>query len=653
MRKKVVANLLTIIMLGTILNSTQTSPVYAAQNLGTAAVHVVAKDGGYDQTLPDLPFQKANAAQSNNYVKVYPKEKRQTFLGVGGAMTESAAYNIQKLTPEQQEEVYEAYFGESGAKYSVLRSTIGSADFSTRSYSYNDTEEPDPELKNFSIEKDWDYIIPAIQKAQSYRPNLKFFAAPWAPPAWMKNSGVRRGQTGTAGLNFIDNSVKPEYYESYANYLTKYIQEYQKIGIDVYALSIQNEAQNNPKWEAATWSTDAVVDFIGNHLGPTLEKNQLDPQVLIWDWDKGNDPMHHDGFIKFNKNVLSNANAKKYIDGIAFHWYAGDLWHEISGVPMWSEDFYSLDEIKAQFPDIHLYATEACQEKGPWFGSFDPADRYIYDILNDFEHGTETWIDWNLVLDKDGGPTQGVVNQCHAPIMLDQDNNVCYQPSYYILKEISRNVQPGTISIKTTTDTDVVKTAVIDDSGMISVMLGNVTNEEKNITLVDDDRSVDITLQPHSLTTVKYSSNYEPDESIDETLPETMVKPIAATASSYEKNPIYNYQASSAIDNKMNTRWASDWTNQEDITFELLSRSTVCGIQLNFENGYDALYDIQVSDDGENFKTVKTVMIEEMQSPDVTVSFEPVKARYVRFQGIQRNNKYGYSIYDANIIVKQ
>lgn len=653
MRKKVVANLLTIIMLGTILNSTQTSPVYAAQNLGTAAVHVVAKDGGYDQTLPDLPFQKANAAQSNNYVKVYPKEKRQTFLGVGGAMTESAAYNIQKLTPEQQEEVYEAYFGESGAKYSVLRSTIGSADFSTRSYSYNDTEEPDPELKNFSIEKDWDYIIPAIQKAQSYRPNLKFFAAPWAPPAWMKNSGVRRGQTGTAGLNFIDNSVKPEYYESYANYLTKYIQEYQKIGIDVYALSIQNEAQNNPKWEAATWSTDAVVDFIGNHLGPTLEKNQLDPQVLIWDWDKGNDPMHHDGFIKFNKNVLSNANAKKYIDGIAFHWYAGDLWHEISGVPMWSEDFYSLDEIKTQFPDIHLYATEACQEKGPWFGSFDPADRYIYDILNDFEHGTETWIDWNLVLDKDGGPTQGVVNQCHAPIMLDQDNNVCYQPSYYILKEISRNVQPGTISIKTTTDTDVVKTAVIDDSGMISVMLGNVTNEEKNITLVDDDRSVDITLQPHSLTTVKYSSNYEPDESIDETLPETMVKPIAATASSYEKNPIYNYQASSAIDNKMNTRWASDWTNQEDITFELLSRSTVCGIQLNFENGYDALYDIQVSDDGENFKTVKTVMIEEMQSPDVTVSFEPVKARYVRFQGIQRNNKYGYSIYDANIIVKQ
>lgn len=653
MRRKVVAGMLTFAMFGMSLSSFSPTQVCAADDLGKVEVHVSAKEGGYDQTLPDLQFEKADAAQSSGYVKVYPDEKRQTFLGVGGAMTESAAYNLQKLSKEQQEEVYEAYFGESGAKYSVLRSTIGSADFSTRSYSYNDTEEPDPDLKNFSIEKDWDYIIPAIQKAQSYRPDIKFFAAPWAPPAWMKNSGVRRGQTGTAGLNFVDNSVKPEYYKSYANYLVKYIQEYEKVGIDVYSLSMQNEAQNNPKWEAATWSTDAVIDFVGNYLGPALEENQLDPQLLIWDWDKGNDPMHHDGFIDFNTKVLSDANARKYIDGIAFHWYAGDLWHEMQGVPMWSEDFYSLDEVKAKFPDIHLYATEGCQEKGPWFGSYDPADRYIYDILNDFEHGTEGWIDWNLVLDRDGGPTQGVVNQCHAPIMLDENNNVCYQPSYYILKQISRTVQPGTVSIKSATDMDIAKTAVLDEEGMISVMLGNVTDEEKTVTVVDADRSVDVTLKPHSLTTVKYDSNYQPDDSIDSSLPDVLVKPIAAEASSYEKNPIYNYQAESAIDDSMRTRWASDWTNQEYITFELSSRATVSGIELKFENGYDALYDIQVSDDGKNFKTVKTVMIEEMNAPEVTVKFDPVKARYVRFQGIQRNNRYGYSICDTNILVKQ
>ena len=219
MKRKVMAGMLTFAMLGMSLGGFQTPQVQAAEDLGRVGVHVSAKEGGYDETLPDLHFKKADATKTSGYVKVYPEEKRQTFLGVGGAMTESAAYNLQKLSKEKQEEVYEAYFGENGAKYSVLRSTIGSADFSTRSYSYNDTEEPDPELKNFSIEKDWDYIIPAVKKAQSYRPDIKFFAAPWAPPAWMKKSGVRRGQTGTAGINFVDNSVKPEYYESYANYL--------------------------------------------------------------------------------------------------------------------------------------------------------------------------------------------------------------------------------------------------------------------------------------------------------------------------------------------------------------------------------------------------------------------------------------------------
>ena len=118
---------------------------------------------------------------------------------------------------------------------------------------------------------------------------------------------------------------------------------------------------------------------------------------------------------------------------------------------------------------------------------------------------------------------------------------------------------------------DIAKTAVMDDEGMISVMIGNITDQEKKITLIDDDRSVDVTLKPHSLTTLKYDSDYEPDENIDEALPDKAVKPIAATASSYEKNPIYNYQASSAIDDNMKTRWASDWKNQENITFELSS----------------------------------------------------------------------------------
>ena len=255
----------------------------------------------------------------------------------------------------------------------------------------------------------------------------------------MKKSGVRRGQTGTAALNFINNSLNPIYYNSYADYFVKYIKAYENEGIPVYSLSMQNESQNNPKWEACTWKPEEAAKFVGGYLGPALEANNINTKLLIWDWDKGNDLMHGDGFIKYNTTVLSDKNARKYIDGIAFHWYAGDVWHEIAGKPMWSKDFYSLDEIKERFPDINLYATEACQEKGPWLGSFEPADR----------------------------------------------------------------------SIETKSDMDIVKTAVKDNDGSISVLLGNITDNKKTVSVIDGGKAVEVTLLPHSLTTLRYQDDGE------------------------------------------------------------------------------------------------------------------------------------------------
>lgn len=477
------------------------------EDFAYADVTTIAKADGFDEETVQVPFTESAAAPKSKYITVDSNATGQTMLGLGGAMTESAAYNIAKLSPEKQAEIYEAYYGESGARYALTRSSIGSADFSTRSYSYDDSSKADPQLTKFSIEKDFDYIIPAIRMIQQYNPSVKFFAAPWAPPAWMKKSGKRQGGLATGGISLVNNAMDPKYYEAYANYLVKYCQEYAKAGIPVFSLSMQNEAQNNPQWECCTWTTSAVITFISNYLGPALEKNGINTKLVIWDWDKGNDTMHKDGFVKFNTTVLSNSVASKYIDGIAFHWYAGDLWHEIAGKPMWSEDFYSLDQVKAKFPNIHLYATEACQEKGSWFGSYEPAYRYIHDILNDFEHGTECFIDWNLVLDYNGGPTQGVENKCHAPIMLDQRNNICYQPSYYVMKMISRAVQPGTVHIKTDTDLSIDKTAVIDNEGYVSVLLGNTGDKAQSLTLVDGNYSLKLTLPANSLTTVRYLSD--------------------------------------------------------------------------------------------------------------------------------------------------
>lgn len=520
-RKGVLSRITAGVLTATTLFSAvpMTAGAVEVSSMPTATVTTISEAGSFQEKTQEMAFVEGSIPKSK-YITVDSGKTGQTMLGIGGAMTESAAYNLSKLSPEKQAEVYEAYYGESGAKYSLTRSSIGSADFSVRSYSYDDSDKADPELTHFSIEKDYDYIIPAVKKIQSYNPDVKFFAAPWGPPAWMKENGKRMGGTATAGISLTNNAIKSKYYESYANYLVKYVQAYAAEGIDVYSLSMQNESQNNPAWECATWSISAAATFIGDYLGPALEKNDIDTKLVIWDWDKGNDTLHRDGFIKYNKGVLSNAKARKYIDGIAFHWYAGDLWHELSGTPMWSEDFYSLDEVKEAFPDIHLYATEACQEKGPWMGSKEPAMRYIHDILSDFEHGTECFIDWNLVLDSKGGPTHDPIdNKCHAPIMLDEKNNICYQPSYYVMKMISRAVQPDTLHIQTNISSDLSaldKTAVVDENGKVTLLIGNTKDKSQTVTIIENSSTLRVTIPAYSLTTISYNKDDVCDHAWDD-----------------------------------------------------------------------------------------------------------------------------------------
>lgn len=531
MNRRITCILLAIVLLSTCFMGI--SPSFASPNYGKAEVYVTSQNGGlYNQRMSDLYFTKADPDIKDNYIKVYPDIKRQEYIGIGGAITESTAYNISKLSPEKQEEIYRAYYSEEGSHYSVLRTHMGSADFSMKSYSYNDYERPDPDLTKFNIDGDRDYLLPAIKRAFAHRPDLKFFAAPWSPPAWMKKSQQRKaGNAGTAGIDIgNDDYVLPQYYEAYANYFVKYLQEYKKEGIDVYSISLQNEAMNNPPWEACNWKPDDAANFIGNYLGPALEKSGFDPQLLIWDWDKGNDPMHGVGMVNYVTRVLNDKKAAKYVDGVAFHWYAGNIISEIQYVPMWSRDFDSLDKLQEKFPEINFYATEACQEKGTWRGSWTPAQRYIYDIINDFEHGAKSWIDWNMVLDHKGGPLHDYINVCNSPILLDENGNIEYQPAYYVLQQLSREVQPGTRRIETETDVkvdiadkgqrvfdtykkstieDIAKTAVIDDKGNISLMIGNVSKESKFLTVIDGERALNIRIKPNSLTTIKYSSNYD------------------------------------------------------------------------------------------------------------------------------------------------
>jgi glucosylceramidase len=611
-------------------------------------ITMTSKDGNKAAVMPGAVMTDIRINPGDNYIHVFSGEQRQMMLGIGGAITEAAAYNISTMPAAIQEQIFAAYFSQSGSEYAVVRVPVGSCDFALSDYSYDDGA-ADPSLDNFSIDPDRRYLIPAIQRALGYNPGLKIFAAPWAPPAWMKKSGVRSGN-GPAlpviGDYIFDNAqLKPEYYQAYADYLVKYLRGYQKLGITVWSLSVQNEAQNAPPWEGMTYTPAAMADFIGNYLGPALVENNLDTKLLIWDWDKGNDPMHRDGFINFNTEVLSDANATQYIYGTAFHWYAGDIWHEIAGDPMWSTDFASLDTLRQSFPQIHLLATEGCQEKGPWLNDWTPAARYIYDMINDFEAYTETWIDWNIVLRNDGGPTHDVTNQCHAPVMVDPATNaVIYNPSYYVLKQFSRNIRPGFYNIKTTanlpepsdTTSGIFKTAFLNPADQSVVLfVGNTSAEQRTVKIVDGTKGFTTVLQANSLTTFKY----------DVSAFECTGQPGTFTAQS-SSDQSSSQTAAMAIDQDSETRWASSWNDSEWLKLDMGTQTRISGVAIDWECGYDSAYEVQTSVDGLTWTTVRAIPLNTNTSRKAELNFSPVTARYLKIQGIQRNNSYGYSIYE-------
>ncbi len=210
-------------------------------------------------------------------VFVDPARKFQTILGIGGALTDASAETFAKLPKPKQQEILDAYFDVSkGIGYTLARTNIHSCDFSSGSYTY--VNEGDKELQSFSVSHDKQFRIPFIKEALATAGGkLTIFGSPWSPPAFMKdNNDMLHG-----------GKLKPEFYQSWANYYTKFIKAYQKEGIPVWGISIQNEPMATQKWESCIYSAEAERDFLKNYLGPTMKKEGLgDKKIIAWDHNR-------------------------------------------------------------------------------------------------------------------------------------------------------------------------------------------------------------------------------------------------------------------------------------------------------------------------------------------------------------------------------
>ncbi len=414
-------------------------------------------------------------------VFVEPKRTFQTFLGIGGALTDSSAETFAKIPKEKQEEFLTAYFDkEKGIGYTLARTNIHSCDFSSGSYTY--VEEGDKDLKTFNVEHDRQYRIPFIKAAiKAAGGKLPLFASPWSPPAFMK----------TTGNMLKGGKLKPEFYESWANYYPKFIKAYEKEGIPVWGISVQNEPMATQKWESCIYSAEEERDFLKNHLGPTMAKAGFgDRKIIVWDHNR-------DLIYQRANTILSDPNAAKYAWGIGFHWYEP-----------WSGGEQMFDNVKLvheTFPDKHLIFTEGCAEsfKMERVKNWALGERYGYSMINDFNSGTVGWTDWNILLDEVGGPNH-VGNFCFAPVHADtKTGELIYTNSYYYIGHFSKFIKPGAKRIASSPSRSaLISTAFINPDGKISVVVMNKTDKEVPYFLWIDGKAAETKSPPHSIQTL-------------------------------------------------------------------------------------------------------------------------------------------------------
>jgi glucosylceramidase len=425
------------------------------------------------------------SADSTVKVVLNPEEQFQEITGFGGSFTEASASLINRLSPENRQKIIEAYFGESGSKYSLTRTHINSSDFSLGNYAY--APEEDKTLANFTVEEDLDDIIPMIKDAMKVsKDGFKIISSPWTAPPWMKDNKAWKG-----------GKLLPEYYPTWALYFEKYLDAYKAEGIDIWGITVENEPLgNDSNWESMHYTPEEMNEFVKNHLGPQLDTKWSDLKILGYDQNRD------EHIYKWVDAMYDDKEAAKYFDGTAVHWYAST--YEVFGE--------ALTYAHNKAPNKYLIQSEACvdaqvpkwnddawywsKEATDWGWTWAPDDqkylhpkyvpvyRYARDMIGCLNNWVDGWVDWNMVLDRKGGPNWAN-NWCIAPVIVDPETDeVYFTPLYYTIAHFSRYIRPGAVRIGHSQEgADIQITAAKNPDGSIVVVVLNESAEAKAIEL--------------------------------------------------------------------------------------------------------------------------------------------------------------------------
>jgi len=418
---------------------------------------------------PQTPLTFAAGKPGNGpVVQVDERTTFQSILGLGSSLEHSTCYNLSLLPPDRREKAIESLVHpDKGIGMSLMRICIGTPDFTASPwYTYDDMPpgQSDPELKNFSIAKDREYVLPVLKLAKKINPRLKFFASPWSPPAWMKmNHRIGGG------------SINPQHFRPLAEYFARFIEAYRAEGIEVHAITIQNEPEYAPEtYPTCRWTAAQQRDFIRDHLAPAFRARGL--STLIWCYD------HNFNHPNFPATTLEDAGAAAFVDGTAFHHYEG----EPSAMTAFHE----------KFPAKHVYFTE-----GSTFGVSGAAG--IISFLRNWARSYNAWV---TMIDHRRKPNPGPHACSPTCVVLNSETlELDYRFDYYMYGQFMKFIQPGAVRVASTESAKLPpNVAFRNPDGDLLLIAANPEGRALDFAVAWNHRALSVSLAPKSLATLTW-----------------------------------------------------------------------------------------------------------------------------------------------------
>jgi glucosylceramidase len=430
------------------------------------------------QHVSPLHWVQTPTASTGNALVIDPAKRLQPVLGFGGALTDATCYVISQLPEAARGDLLNDLFGAKEMAFSVCRTCIGSSDYSRNVFSY-DEGEPDPQLTRFSIAHDREYILPTLRAARHINPDLFLLSSPWSPPGWMKDNNSMLGGT-----------IRRHYLKPYANYIVKFLQAYQGEGVEINAVTPQNEVDTDQdsRMPACLFPQEVEVQYVGEMLGPAIEQAGLRTKIWLLD--------HNYNLWGRAICELDDERVSRITKSIAWHGYVG------------RPEF--VRKVAAVHPDAEMHWTEGGPDiTDPKYATnWSDWSRNFAGILR---NGMRSVISWNLALDEQGKPNIGPFPCGGVVTVHSQSHEITRSGQYWAFAHYSRHLRRNAVVVGSDLASSpanargVDHIAAVNPDGGYVLVLTNATTSQQTVDVRFGSFGARVDLGTDSVATLRWS----------------------------------------------------------------------------------------------------------------------------------------------------